>query len=274
MRGSLEERESCMSTPSLQTAPRPHDAAADPTPTVRHGSERSGADPPPNAPAPAGTVADGGMPARPVPGRGDDAVRPDDGVAADSRLAAVSSEIGNGRRAAPVSRADLFDFLDRHGIAHRTVEHPPVFRVEEGREIKAALPGGHTKNLFLKDAKDRLWLVCALGDTRVDLKRLHHAIGSARLSFGSPELMRAVLGVEPGSVTIFALLNDAERRVTLVLDQALTRADPVNFHPLSNDATTAISQAGLRTFLQALAIEAPVVDFSGPEPVRVFESLR
>lgn len=171
---------------------------------------------------------------------------------------------GNGR----ADRAALFAFLDAHGIEHRTVEHPRVFRVEEGREVKAALPGGHTKNLFLKDAKGRLWLVCALGDTRVDLKRLHGAISAARLSFGSPELMMEVLGVEPGSVTVFALLNDRERRVSLVLDRALTLADPVNFHPLSNDATTAISQAGLHAFLRALEVTAPVIDFSGSEPVR------
>lgn len=165
-------------------------------------------------------------------------------------------------------RAALFAFLDAHGIAHRTLEHPPVFRVEDGAEIKAALPGGHTKNLFLKDGKERLWLVCALGGTRVDLKRLPAAIGAARLSFGSPELLKAALGVEPGSVTLFALLNDRERRVSLVLDRALTQADPVNFHPLSNDATTAVSQAGLRAFLRALAVSAPVVDFSGETPVR------
>jgi Ala-tRNA(Pro) deacylase len=166
------------------------------------------------------------------------------------------------------TRAELFAFFDAHGIEHRTVEHPRVFRVEEGREIKAALPGGHTKNLFLKDAKGRLWLVCALGETVVNLKRLHHAIGSARLSFGSAELLEATLGVQPGSVTIFALINDRERRVSLVLDRALTQADPVNFHPLSNDATTAVSQAGLHAFLRALNITAPVVDFSGSEPVR------
>lgn len=165
-------------------------------------------------------------------------------------------------------RQALFAFLDTHGIAHRTVQHPRVFRVEEGSEIKAALPGGHTKNLFLKDRKDRLWLVCALGETRVDLKKLPAAIGSARLSFGSAELLKAVLGVEPGSVTIFALINDSKRRVSLVLDRALTDADPVNFHPLSNDATTAVSQAGLQAFLRALGVCAPVVDFSGETPVR------
>ena len=168
----------------------------------------------------------------------------------------------------PHDRASLFAFFDAHAIAHRTLDHPPVFRVEEGREIKAAMPGGHTKNLFLKDAKDRLWLICALGDTRVDLKRLHHAIGSARLSFGSAELLERTLGVTPGSVTIFALINDAERAVGLVLDQALLEHDTVNFHPLANDATTAVSRDGLLAFLRALNVSAQVVDFSGHEPVR------
>jgi Ala-tRNA(Pro) deacylase len=168
----------------------------------------------------------------------------------------------------PADRAALFAFFDAHGIAHRTLDHPPVFRVEEGREIKAAMPGGHTKNLFLKDAKDRLWLVCALGDTRVDLKRLHHAIGSARLSFGSAELLERALGVTPGSVTLFALINDTEHAVSLVLDSALLDHELVNFHPLANDATTAVSRDGLLAFLRALGVTAQVVDFSGHEPVR------
>ena len=161
----------------------------------------------------------------------------------------------------PMTPEDLYAFLDAHGIAHRTLEHPAVFRVDEGHEIKAALPGGHTKNLFLKDAKGQIWLVCALGETRVDLKRLPDVIGAARLSFGSPELMTEVLGVTPGSVTLFALINDRARRVRLVLDQALLQPEPINFHPLTNTATTAISQDGLRAFLKALDITAQVVDF-------------
>lgn len=160
-------------------------------------------------------------------------------------------------------RADLFAFLDQRGIAHRTLEHPPVFRVGEGDEIKAALPGGHTKNLFLKDAKDQLWLISALGETAIDLKGLPAVIGSARLSFGSPERLYDALGVTPGSVTAFALINDRERRVRFVLDAALAASDPVNFHPLSNDATTAVSQAGFRAFLAALGVEPLIVDFSG-----------
>ena len=160
------------------------------------------------------------------------------------------------------TRAGLFAFLDAHGVAHSTLEHPPVFRVEEGLEIKAALPGGHTKNLFLKDTKGQLWLISALGETAIDLKRLHTVIGSGRLSFGSPDLMARTLGVTPGSVTAFGLINDTEHRVRFVLDAALAGADPVNFHPLGNDATTAVSQQGFRRFLAALGVTPMIVDFA------------
>jgi Ala-tRNA(Pro) deacylase len=163
-------------------------------------------------------------------------------------------------------RAALIAFLDRIGVAHATLEHEPVFRVEEGLEIKARLPGGHTKNLFLKDGKGQLWLISALGETAIDLKRLPKTIGSARLSFGSAELMQETLGVTPGSVTALALINDTERRIRFVTDKALMAADPVNFHPLTNAATTAISQAGFRAFLAALAIEPLVVDFAASVP--------
>ena len=111
------------------------------------------------------------------------------------------------------TREDLFARFAELGIAHRTIEHPAVFRVGEGEAVKAALPGGHTKNLFLKDAKGQLWLVSALQDTRIDLKAAPKAIGSARLSFGSPGAMASALGVTPGSVTAFALINDAGHAV-------------------------------------------------------------
>ena len=166
----------------------------------------------------------------------------------------------------PATQIDLFAFLDAHTIAHHTLRHPPVFRVEDGLEIKAALPGGHTKNLFLKDAKGQLWLISALGDAVIDLKTLPPVIGSARLSFGSPERLFDALGVVPGSVTAFALINDPDHRVRFVADKALMEADPVNFHPLSNDATTAISQAGFRAFLAALGVQPRVVDFRASAP--------
>jgi len=158
-------------------------------------------------------------------------------------------------------KAQMLACLDDLGIAHSTLDHPPVFSVGEGEEIKAALPGGHSKNLFLKDAKGRLWLISALGETRIDLKHLHPVIGSARLSFGSAELMEAVLGVTPGSVTALALVNDKASQVTFVLDAALAAADPVNFHPLTNTATTALSQADFRQFLSALDRTPLIVDF-------------
>lgn len=160
------------------------------------------------------------------------------------------------------TRADLIAFFDAHGIDHVTLEHPAVFRVGEGDAALEALPGGHTKNLFLEDAKGALWLVSALQTTRIDLKALPAAIGSGRLSFGKPEKLAASLGVSPGSVTAFALINDAERRVGFVLDRALADADPVNFHPLENTATTAVSQAGFRRFLAATGVEPRLVDFT------------
>jgi Ala-tRNA(Pro) deacylase len=164
--------------------------------------------------------------------------------------------------AMPATAQDLYDLLDAHGVAHSTVAHAPVFRVEEGHEIKAAMPGGHSKNLFLKDAKGQLWLVSALGETRIDLKALPKVIGSARLSFGSAELMGEVLGVTPGSVTAFALINDPGHRVRFVLDRALLDHDIVNFHPMTNAATTAVSREGFLAFLAALGVEPRVVDFS------------
>jgi len=168
----------------------------------------------------------------------------------------------------PATRQDLFDLLDRLGVAHLTHDHAPVFRVDEGHEIKAALPGGHTKNLFLKDDKGQIWLISALGETRIDLKALPKVIGSGRLSFGKPELMAEVLGVTPGSVTAFALINDVGHRVRFVLDRALLGHELLNFHPLANDATTAVSRDGFLAFLAGLGVEPMVVDFDKLERVQ------
>ena len=162
----------------------------------------------------------------------------------------------------PATRAELFAFLDAHGVDHHTTAHARVFRVEEGHALKADLPGGHTKNLFLKDAKGQLWLISALGETAINLKRAAPAMGAARLSFGSPERLWDALGVRPGSVTALALVNDPEHKVRFVLHAALLACDPLNFHPLSNDATTRVSRAGLLRFLQALGRTPQVVDFS------------
>lgn len=160
------------------------------------------------------------------------------------------------------TRLDLIAFFDAHAIDHTTIDHPAVFRVGEGEDIKQGIPGAHTKNLFLKDAKGRLWLISAKDDTQIDLKRLHTVIGSARLSFGSAELMEQALGVTPGSVTAFAMINGVGRDVTFVLDHRLAGAERVNFHPLVNTATTGVSQAGFAKFFEALGITPLVVDFA------------
>lgn len=151
----------------------------------------------------------------------------------------------------PATRADLFARLDALGIEHSTITHPPLFTVEESKRLRGDIPGAHTKNLFLKCKKGSLWLVVALESTEVNLKRFHRLIGSGRLSFGKPELLGEVLGVEPGSVTPFALINDTERRVSVVLDAAMMECEPLNFHPLENTATTAISRAGLLAFIES-----------------------
>lgn len=161
-------------------------------------------------------------------------------------------------------RADLMAFLDAHGVDHATLDHPAVFRVGEGEDFKAVLPGAHSKNLFLKDSRDQLWLISAEQDTVINLKRLPAVIGSGRLSFGSSELMEATLGVTPGSVTAFALINDVRRRVRFVLDRRLADAAQVNFHPLTNTATTTVGRAGFAAFLAALGVEPLVVDFTDP----------
>lgn len=163
--------------------------------------------------------------------------------------------------------ADLFALFERLGIEARTYEHDPVFTVAESQAIKEEIPGGHSKNLFLKDRKGRIFLVVAEAQSRIDLKRLHEPLGAAgRLSFGSAELLREVLGVEPGSVTPFALVNDREGRVSLVLDAALMQHEPVNFHPLANSATTGVSRADLLRFFAATGHEPRIMRLPEPPP--------
>jgi len=162
----------------------------------------------------------------------------------------------------PKSRDDLFALLDSLSIGHTTAEHDAVFTVEEGAAIKAQLPGGHTKNLFLKDKAGRLFLVCALGATQISVNKLHRELDCKRLSFGKPDLLLEHLGVTPGSVTVFSVINDADGAVTLVLDKALFDDPLVNFHPLINTATTTIDSARLVDFARAAGHEPIILDFA------------
>jgi Ala-tRNA(Pro) deacylase len=161
--------------------------------------------------------------------------------------------------AVPATRQDLFARLAELEIEARTVEHPPVFTVAESSILERDLPGGHTKNLFLKDKKDRLFLVVALGHARIDLKTLHKVLGCDRLSFGSPDLLIEVLGVPPGSVTPFALINDRACRVTVILDADMMRYERLNYHPLANTATTNIAREDLLTFIRSCGREPRIL---------------
>lgn len=154
--------------------------------------------------------------------------------------------------ASPKNRDDLFRFLDGLGIAHSTKDHEPVFTVAESVSLRDEIPGGHTKNLFVKDKKDNFFLLTVEENATVDLKTVHTLIGAAsKVSFGKPEKLMEYLGVIPGSVTAFGAINDTEKNVTFILDAELMAHDIVNCHPLSNDATTSIASGDLVRFMEA-----------------------
>jgi Ala-tRNA(Pro) deacylase len=162
----------------------------------------------------------------------------------------------------PASPDDLFAYLDSLGIAHATTWHEAMFTVEQSSALKADMPGAHTKNLFLKAADGDLVLIAAEAHNQLKLNQLHRKIGTKRLSFGAAELMTEVLGVTPGSVTAFALMNDRPARVRFLVDAVLADAEIVNFHPMTNTCTTAISQSDFRRFVEATGHGFEIVDFS------------
>ena len=155
-----------------------------------------------------------------------------------------------------VTPEKLFGALDALGIAHTTVKHPPLFTVEQSQSLRGQIPGGHTKNLFLRDKKNTLYLVVAEEDAAIELKGLHRLLGATgRFSFGSADLLREVLGVIPGAVTPFGAINDTEGRVTVVLDAALMEHDIINSHPLVNTMTTSLKRDDLVKFLRSTGHE-------------------
>jgi Ala-tRNA(Pro) deacylase len=152
----------------------------------------------------------------------------------------------------PKTPDQLFAELDALGIKHTTVKHPPLFTVEQSQSLRGTIPGGHTKNLFLRDKKYAIYLVVALEDADIDLKGLHRRLGAnGRFSFGSSDLMREVLGVEPGAVTPFGAINDTEGRVTVVLDAPMMEHETLNYHPLVNTMTTSLNRDDLVRFLES-----------------------
>jgi Ala-tRNA(Pro) deacylase len=163
----------------------------------------------------------------------------------------------------PATPDDLFAFFDKLGIAVSTVEHPPLYTVEDSKALRGKIEGGHTKNLFLKDRKANLFLVVLQEDASVDLKRIHELIGGqGKVSFGSADLLTEVWGVLPGAVTPFGAINDTTQRVTVVLDQALMANAKLNHHPLVNTQTTTIAREDLVAFLKATGHEPKIVAVS------------
>jgi Ala-tRNA(Pro) deacylase len=167
----------------------------------------------------------------------------------------------------PLTPEQLFAWLDALGISRRTYMHPPVFTVAESAALRGSLPGGHCKSLFLKDRKGGLWLVVALEERRINLKLLADTLGALRFSFGSPDLLHRALGVMPGSVTPFALANDTAHQVAVVLDKGMLEHDPLNYHPLVNDRTTAIAPRDLLRFIEACGHRPRIVDLMAAAPL-------
>jgi Ala-tRNA(Pro) deacylase len=164
---------------------------------------------------------------------------------------------------APATPEALFARLESLGIPARTVSHPPVFTVEEAKALRGQLPGGHVKNLFLRNKKGEMWLVVAEEDRKLDLKALAERLGAGRVSFGSAERLMQYLGVIPGAVTPFGLVNDRKAEVRVVIDKALLAHDPINVHPLVNDKTTAIAPGDLLKFLESCGHRPQILDLGG-----------
>ena len=163
----------------------------------------------------------------------------------------------------PKTPDELFAFLQKLGIGVRTVSHPPLFTVADSQALRGEIPGGHTKNLFLKDKKGNFFLITVGEETEVDLKQIHHVIGAAsRVSFGKPEALMEHLGVIPGAVTAFGLINDKKGAVKFVIDDALMEHETINAHPLTNEATTSIAAGDMLRFARATGHEPAILKVS------------
>jgi Ala-tRNA(Pro) deacylase len=166
----------------------------------------------------------------------------------------------------PATSAELFAYLDTLSITTTTVNHAAVFTVEQSENLHRDIPGAHTKNLFLRDAKGLLFLVVAEAHSRVDLKTLHKSIGCARLSFGNAELLMQKLGIMPGSVNAFAVINDRDGQVSVILDDTLRTASHINCHPMTNTATTSIARDDLLKFMRATGHEPSWLGLASSSP--------
>jgi len=160
----------------------------------------------------------------------------------------------------PATQEDLYARFAALNIPTVTYTHAPLHTVEESRRLRGDLPGGHCKSLFLRNKKKTSWLIVTFEDRQIDLKDLAKRLGAGNLSFGSPERLMEYLGVLPGAVTPFALINDVVCRVKVVLDQEMLTHDPLNYHPLVNTVTTAISPRDLLTFIRSCGHEPSLLE--------------
>ena len=156
----------------------------------------------------------------------------------------------------------VFALLNQLTLPHTNIEHAPTHTVAESRAVKTDIPGAHTKNLFMKDKKNNLVLISAAHDTVLPLNQLHKLIGTQRLSFTNADRLWSALGVTPGSVTGFALMNDPDAQVRFILDAALMEFGTLNFHPMRNDMTTSLARDDFLTFVRATGHEAEMIDFT------------
>jgi Ala-tRNA(Pro) deacylase len=159
---------------------------------------------------------------------------------------------------------DLLAHIRSLGIDAKTATHPPLMTVEDAKRLRGDLPGGHVKNLFLRDKRDRFWLLTTLEDTRVDLKKMAQRLEAGRFSFANADQLKALLGILPGAVSPLAVINDTERQVTVVLDEAMLAEDPLNVHPLSNERTMTMATADLLRFLESCGHKPLITRFADP----------
>lgn len=166
----------------------------------------------------------------------------------------------------PVSPQQLFAIFDRLGIGWQLYHHRPIFTVAEGEDLKKSIPGLHCRNLFLRDRRKAMFLVVAANETKIDLRALQDRLGCDRLSFGSPERLWDMLGVRPGSVCPFAIINDRQAQVRIILDASMMQADHVAYHPLENTMSVVLTPDDLLKFIVEGAGHRPeIVELPAPE---------
>ncbi|MBO4220962.1 prolyl-tRNA synthetase associated domain-containing protein [Bradyrhizobium neotropicale] len=162
---------------------------------------------------------------------------------------------------------ELLAYLESNGIEARTFQHPPVHTVEESKSLRGDIPGLHTKNMFLRDGKKNYFLFVTDEDAVINLKQLARKIGAkGGLSFGSADALRELLGIQPGAVSVLAVVNDKERKVRVVLDQKLVGVATINCHPLSNQRTTSLSREALEKFLAVTGRDPSYIDLDDDSP--------